>query len=86
MIPVRNLSIPNVLQAHARNIPSQECVVSPRRTATWRDFMEGCNRVANGLRALGLARGDRVALLFDNSLELLELIVGVAISGESSCR
>jgi long-chain acyl-CoA synthetase len=81
MIPVRNLSIPNVLQAHARNIPSQECVVSPRRTATWRDFMEGCNRVANGLRALGLVRGDRVALLFDNSLELLELIVGVAISG-----
>ena len=37
--------------------------------------------IANGLRRLGLAQGDRVALLFDNSPELLELILGTMISG-----
>ena len=43
--------------------------------------MDRANRIANGLRGLGLKSGDRVVLLFDNSQELLELIVGTIVSG-----
>lgn len=81
MIPVRSLSIPNVLQIHARTTPSAPAVVWDGGTTTWRDLLDRCNRIANGLKDLGLVRGDRVALLYDNSPELLELILGTMISG-----
>lgn len=81
MIPVRPLSIPDVLQIHAVATPHAVAVVSGERKVSWADLINRCNRIANGLRGLGLAQGDRVALLFDNSVELLELILGTMISG-----
>lgn len=48
---------------------------------TWGELIGRANKVANGLHHLGLCQGDRVALLFDNSPELLELILGTMIAG-----
>jgi len=81
VIPVRHLSIPSVLQIHAAVIPSAIAAVSGERTASWADLIGRCNRIANGLRHLGLVQGERVALLFDNSVDLLELILGAMIAG-----
>ncbi len=52
-------------------------IVSARRRAsakfgsTWREFDAYVNRWANALATLGVARGDRVATVLANSLELL---------------
>jgi long-chain acyl-CoA synthetase len=81
VIPVRNLSIPHVLQAHALATPSATAVVSKKGRLSWRDLMGRANRIANGLSQCGLQSGDRVALLFDNSQELLELILGTMVAG-----
>lgn len=81
MIPVRPLSIPDILQIHAMATPRAIAVVSGERKVSWAELIDRCNRIANGLRRLGLVQGDRVALLFDNSVELLELILGTMISG-----
>jgi long-chain acyl-CoA synthetase len=81
MIPVRSLSIPHVLQIHGRTMPLANAVISESGVTTWGELLDRCNRVANGLRDLGLKRGDKVALLFDNSTDLLELILGTMISG-----
>ena len=81
MIDVRSLSIPHVLQLHAAATPSATAAISKRGHLTWRELMDRANRIANGLRRLGLEFGDRVVLLFDNSQELLELILGTMVSG-----
>lgn len=51
------------------------------RTLSWRDFDAGTNRVANSLHATGVRRGDRVAVLMHNSLEMLEAMWGVIKAG-----
>ena len=52
-----------------------ECVLE------WREFDLRTNRAANGLRAQGIAQGDRIVLLMSNSIEMLVLIWGIAKAG-----
>lgn len=42
---------------------------------TFRDLSERSNRVANGLRALGVARGDRILLMLGNVVPLWEVML-----------
>jgi acyl-CoA synthetase (AMP-forming)/AMP-acid ligase II len=81
MIPTRSLNLANVLQIHAKTTPSAVAAISGEDTVTWGELMSRCNRIANGLQDQGLKTGDKVALLFDNSITMLELIVGTIIAG-----
>src|SRR5512140_2862321 len=60
---------------HARYRPRHTAVVAPcgERDVrlSWREFDAYVNRWAHALQAQGVARGDRVATLLANSLELL---------------
>jgi acyl-CoA synthetase (AMP-forming)/AMP-acid ligase II len=47
------------------------------RTRRWDEFVQRVARLASGLRSLGAARGDRVALLGPNSDRYLEFYAGV---------
>ncbi|KAF0996116.1 fatty acid--CoA ligase [Geobacillus sp. TFV-3] len=47
------------------------------RTVTYRELGERVSRLANGLRGLGVHKGDRVAYLAPNTLEMLEGFYGV---------
>ncbi len=62
---------------HARYRPEQAAVVfadgRQTRRLTWRQFHRRVNRLANALLALGIKKGDRVATVLPNSLELLEI-------------
>ena len=72
----------NTLAArHARYRPDHTAVVFDGDRYTHREFNERINRLANALRALGLHRGDKVAVVLDNSLELLEVYQAVAKTG-----
>jgi acyl-CoA synthetase (AMP-forming)/AMP-acid ligase II len=75
---MNSLCLGSLLARHARYRPHRTAVVVPGATAddreirlTWREFDDYVNRYANALAALGVARGDRVATLLANSLELL---------------
>jgi long-chain acyl-CoA synthetase len=65
------------------------CLVSAGRTAvidgnlrfSYAQFAERCARLATGLRALGMRRGDRVAILAVNGHAYLESYVGIPASG-----
>ncbi|WP_068073592.1 AMP-binding protein [Novosphingobium lentum] len=50
-------------------------------TLTYRQLWENGQRLANGLRGLGMAQGDRFALLIQNHPEFVELMVASAILG-----
>ena len=51
------------------------------RRYTWAEIGERCNRLANALRDLGIAKGDRVAVLSPNAPMILEAHFGVPAAG-----
>jgi acyl-CoA synthetase (AMP-forming)/AMP-acid ligase II len=72
----------NTLAArHARYRPDHTAVVFEGQRFTHREFNARINRLANALRSLGLHRGDKVAVVLDNSLEVLEIYQAVAKTG-----
>lgn len=72
----------NTLAAHhSRYRPHHTAVVFEGERFTHREFNARINRLANALRGLGLHRGDKVAVVLDNSLEVLEIYQAVAKTG-----
>ncbi len=66
---------------HARYRPNHTAVVFEGHRYTHRAFNSKINHLANALCALGLHRGDKVATILDNSLEVLEIYQAVAKTG-----
>ncbi len=56
---------------------ARTALIEGERRLTWQEFERQTARAANGLGALGLEAGDRVAVLMDNSLEMLVLLFGI---------
>lgn len=66
----------------ARRYRDRLAVFEGERTLSWIDLDRRSNQVGNFLRdGLELARGDRVALLAPNRLEVAEVLAGVAKAG-----
>ncbi|MBL8134262.1 MAG: AMP-binding protein [Anaerolineae bacterium] len=70
-----------ILTRHAQYRPYHLAVVFNERRLTYRDFNARVNRLANALLAEGIGRGDKIATLLPNCLELLELYWAVAKIG-----
>lgn len=66
---------------HAKYRPDHTAVVFEGRRFTHREFNARVNRIANALHRLGLGRGDKVATVLDNCLEVLEVYQAVAKTG-----
>ncbi|MFQ5381518.1 MAG: o-succinylbenzoate--CoA ligase [Dehalococcoidia bacterium] len=62
------------LLRQASSHPEQEAVVAGGRSLTYGELDERVASVAAGLAAAGVGRGDRVAVLARNSLELVEVV------------
>ena len=61
--------------------PEKDAVVHGARRYTYAQFGERAWRLANGLRAVGLRKGDRVATLLPNCPAMLEAHFGVPAAG-----
>jgi len=75
------LTLAESVAAHARTRPSKIGVRDARRTLTYAQWDERASRLANALLGLGLAKGDRVALLAYNAIEWLEIYAALARAG-----
>ena len=75
------LTIGQALTAQARLQPQRIGARDLEREMTFRVWNERACRLANALLGLGLARGDRVAVLAFNRLEWLEIYVAAAKCG-----
>ena len=58
-----------------------DAVVDGERRFTYAELGDRCHRLAHGLRARGIAPGERVAYLCGNTVELLEAYFGVLLAG-----
>ncbi len=68
----------------AKRYGSRVAVVEGARRLSFSLVHERSKRVANALRANGLARGERVAKLMRNRAEIVEINFGVAMAGGAS--
>lgn len=66
------LELATLISHHARYRPEATAVVFEDKRISYRQFWARVARVGNMLRALGLGRGDKIATVSANSLELLE--------------
>ena len=73
--------LPEILALHGRWLGSKPALICDDTVLTWREFDRAINLIANGLRRLGVARGDRVVVLMRNSLEMGELMFGALRCG-----
>ena len=69
------------LRRSAYVFPDKVAVVHGDRRYTYRQFEERANRLASGVRALGLQRLDRVAIIAPNTPAMLEAHFGVPAAG-----
>jgi fatty-acyl-CoA synthase len=71
----------DLLRRAAYIYPDKVAVVHGERRYTYRQLVERSWQLANGLRAAGLDKGDRVATLLANSPAMLEAHFGVPAAG-----
>jgi fatty-acyl-CoA synthase len=79
MRPVLNLG--EIVAAHARLSPDKLGARDSRRAMTFMEWNARACKLANALLALGLEKGDRVALLAYNRVEWMELYIALAKAG-----
>ena len=75
------LTVADAVAGHARLRPHKIGARDSRRALSFAQWHQRANRLANGLRALGLVKGDRVALLAYNCVEWMEMYVALARAG-----
>ncbi len=70
-----------MLSTHARLQPGRIAARDLERAMTFREWNDRACRLANGLLALGLAEGDRIAVLAYNRVEWAEIYAATAKAG-----
>src|SRR5215207_7970567 len=71
----------SLIATHARIRPDKVGAQDSMRALTFHEWNQRACRLANGLLALGLAKGDRVAILAYNCVEWMEIYVALAKTG-----
>jgi len=79
--PSKQLVVGEVLARWARKTPNKEAFVFEDKRYTYHQFNQRVNRLSNGLIGLGVKRGDKVALLFMNCMEIMECHFAVPKTG-----
>ena len=71
----------DLLRHTARQLPSHPAIIDSGRVLTFGELDEASEHLAHGLRAAGIARGDRVAVCLENSAELVISLFGILKAG-----
>ena len=74
-------TIPDLIDELARRYPQREAVVGSGKRYTYRELRDEVRRLACGLHALGVRRGDKVAILMGNRPEWLIADFAITLLG-----
>jgi acyl-CoA synthetase (AMP-forming)/AMP-acid ligase II len=75
------MNVGSLLPRHAHYRPDHLALICGAHRLTFRELAERVNRLANALTALGLRKGDKLAIVLPNGLELLEAYRAAALLG-----
>ncbi len=75
------LNLGQHLKINAKKFPRKVAVKDRSRSYTYPQLNRRTNRLAHSLMGLGLTKGDKVAVLLENCLEIVELYLATAKTG-----
>jgi acyl-CoA synthetase (AMP-forming)/AMP-acid ligase II len=75
------MNIGSLFSRHARYRPHHPALVFEDQRLNWLEFNQRINRLANALLRMGIQKGDKVATILPNCLELFEIYWAVAKIG-----
>ena len=75
------LNLGQIFKVNAKKFPNTVALKDSERAFTYPETNERVNRLAHSLLSLGLEKGDRVAVLLENSIEIVELYLATAKTG-----
>jgi citronellyl-CoA synthetase len=78
------ISMGLIFQQTASRYPDRTAIIFEGQELSWSQFNTLTNRFAHGLKHLGVKRGDTVALLMENRIEMLASILALAKLGATA--
>src|SRR5246127_1906187 len=78
---IHRVNVGDLVTRSAERLPGREMICDGDRRWSYRDFDAWTNRVAHGLSALGLQKGDALALMSGNRAEFLAVYFACARLG-----
>jgi acyl-CoA synthetase (AMP-forming)/AMP-acid ligase II len=76
------LPVGQLIKVHASNTPDREAIADQVKRYTFGEWDERSNRLAHGLREMGVGHGDRFAIIAYNSVEWMEIYAAAAKGGQ----
>jgi len=77
----RWMNLGHMLKINARKFPEKSALRDRQRNFTYRQINSRVNRLAGSLLSLGLKKGDKVAVLLENCIEIIEIYLATAKTG-----
>lgn len=75
------MNLADVVRSTAQRLPDKDAVIFQGRGVTYGELDEAIDRAAAGVAALGVRKGDRVAMLVHNVPEFFEAYLGILRAG-----
>ncbi|HEY46122.1 MAG: long-chain fatty acid--CoA ligase [Anaerolineae bacterium SM23_ 63] len=75
------LNLGQILKVNAKKFPKTVALKDRYRKFTYPEVNRRVNQLAHSLLALGLSKGDKVAVLLENSIEIVEVYLATAKTG-----
>jgi len=75
------LNLGQNLKVNAKKFPNTVMLKDSQRSFTYPEVNRRVNKLAHSLRSLGLTKGDKVAVLLENSIEIVEVFLATAKTG-----
>jgi acyl-CoA synthetase (AMP-forming)/AMP-acid ligase II len=85
--PAKYRSVAHLVRTHAAQTPNKPALISIEQgtQVSWRDLHRWCNRLAGLFADKGIGRNDRIAVLGENTLELVILYYAILYAGATFC-
>jgi acyl-CoA synthetase (AMP-forming)/AMP-acid ligase II len=75
------LNLGQILKVNAKKFPDSVALKDKERSLTYPSLNKRVNRLSQALLALGLTKGDKVAVLLENCIEIVEVYLATAKTG-----
>ncbi len=75
------LNLGQILKVNAKKFPNTIALKDKERSLTYPEVNQRVNKLAHSLLSLGLTKGDKVAVLLENSIEIVEIYLATAKTG-----
>ena len=73
--------LPEILALNGRWLGKKPAIICDEQVLSWADFANQTAQLANGLIAMGIVPGDRIAVLMSNSAEMMVVMFGILRAG-----